>query len=136
MRSMHKGENLVLALAGSLKLIHCISAKIHYFELIGLILKIFLSCFFYWCVFQQPEGFILMCGSSMLCHNSQVFIPMALSSRVSKIFECVRRGMEMGSVPKHGRKIDYESLTMGSLQEVRHMFARIVFDTVYPTKPK
>ncbi|XP_062156099.1 uncharacterized protein LOC133863939 isoform X2 [Alnus glutinosa] len=61
-----------------------------------------------------------------------VFIPWALSLRVSKIFECVRRGMERGSVPKRGKKIDYESLALGSLKEVRHTFARIVFDTIYP----
>ncbi|KAJ6934069.1 poly(A) polymerase I-like isoform X2 [Populus alba x Populus x berolinensis] len=61
-----------------------------------------------------------------------VFIPMALFLRVSKIFECVRRGMEARFVHRQGRKIDYESLAMGSLEEVRHVFARIVFDTVYP----
>lgn len=62
-----------------------------------------------------------------------VFIPMALFLRVSKIFECVRRrGMETRFVRRQGRKIDYESLAMGSLEEVRHVFARIVFDTVYP----
>lgn len=65
--------------------------------------------------------------------NFQVFIPMALFLRVSKIFECVRRrGMETRFVRRQGRKIDYESLAMGSLEEVRHVFARIVFDTVYP----
>lgn len=61
-----------------------------------------------------------------------VFIPMALFLRASKIFECVRRSMEARFVHRQGRKIDYESLAMGSLEEVRHVFARIVFDTVYP----
>ncbi|XP_061979946.1 uncharacterized protein LOC133700434 isoform X4 [Populus nigra] len=61
-----------------------------------------------------------------------VFIPMALFLRVSKIFECVRRGMETRFVRRQGRKIDCESLAKGSLEEVRHAFARIVFDTVYP----
>jgi len=29
-------------------------------------------------------------------------------------------------------KIDYESLANGDIQEIRHVFARIVFDTVFP----
>ncbi|KAJ6414795.1 hypothetical protein OIU84_003751 [Salix udensis] len=61
-----------------------------------------------------------------------VFIPMALFLRVSKIFECVRRGTETRFVRRQGRRIDHESLAMGSLEEVRHVFARIVFTTVYP----
>ncbi|XP_023876310.1 uncharacterized protein LOC111988755 isoform X1 [Quercus suber] len=64
-----------------------------------------------------------------------VFIPWALSLRVSKIFECVIRGMERGSVPRRGKKINYESLALGSLKEVRHVFARIVIDTIYPPNP-
>ena len=50
------------------------------------------------------------------------------------MFECVREGKEKGFVPKQGSKINYELLALGSLQEVRHVFARIVFDTVYPLK--
>lgn len=64
----------------------------------------------------------------------QVFIPQALSLRVCKIFECVRRGKERGPVPKRSRPIDHESLALGNSSEVRHVFARIVFDTVYPQK--
>lgn len=52
--------------------------------------------------------------------------------RVCKIFECVRRGKERGSVPKRSRTIDHDSLALGNLSEIRHVFARIVFDTVYP----
>ena len=70
-----------------------------------------------------------------VCLFSQVFIPWALSLRVSKIFECVIRGMERGSVPRRGKKINYESLALGSLKEVRHVFARIVIDTIYPPNP-
>lgn len=44
----------------------------------------------------------------------------------------MRAGPEKGFVTKQGRKIDYESLALGGMQEVRHVFARIVFDTVYP----
>ena len=35
-------------------------------------------------------------------------------------------------MPKQGSKIDYESLAVGNLPEVRHIFARVVFDTIYP----
>ncbi|CAL5338079.1 hypothetical protein CsSME_00021552 [Camellia sinensis var. sinensis] len=69
-------------------------------------------------------------------HSDLVFISLALSLKVSTIFECVRRGKEKGFVPKRGSKIDYESLALGRLHEVRHMFARIVFDTVYPPQMK
>lgn len=57
---------------------------------------------------------------------------MALYLRVCKMFECVGRGREKGFTPKHGSKIDYELLAMGSLKEIRHAFARVVFDTIYP----
>lgn len=61
-----------------------------------------------------------------------VFIPQALSMRVCKIFECVRRGKERRPIPKRSRTIDHDSLALGNLSEVRHVFARIVFETVYP----
>ncbi|XP_030442655.1 uncharacterized protein LOC115664919 isoform X2 [Syzygium oleosum] len=60
-----------------------------------------------------------------------VFIPEALLQKACRIFDCVRRGMERGTVPRQ-LKIDYDSLSSGSLQEVRRTLARIVFDTVYP----
>ncbi|KAH7516797.1 hypothetical protein FEM48_Zijuj10G0172800 [Ziziphus jujuba var. spinosa] len=65
-----------------------------------------------------------------------VFISLALSLRVCKIFECIGRGMGKGTVPRRGEKINYESLALGNLPEVRHTFARIVFDTVYPPNLK
>ncbi|KAJ8773541.1 hypothetical protein K2173_005787 [Erythroxylum novogranatense] len=65
-------------------------------------------------------------------YSDLIFIPAAMSSRVCKIFECVTRGMGDGFVAKCGRKIQSESLAMGSLPEIRHAFARIIFDTVYP----
>ncbi|KAM5571565.1 hypothetical protein ABKV19_011909 [Rosa sericea] len=61
-----------------------------------------------------------------------VFIPWGLSLRVSRIFNCVKVSGELGFVAKQGSKIDYESLAQGSLPEVRHIFARVVFDTIYP----
>lgn len=66
----------------------------------------------------------------------QVFIPLALSLRVSKIFQCIRRKLESGFVPKIGKRINYESLALGSLQEVQNMFATVVFNTVYPVNRK
>ncbi|EXC21324.1 Poly(A) polymerase [Morus notabilis] len=63
-----------------------------------------------------------------------VLIPLGLYLRVCRVFECVRDCGAQGFASKQGSKIDYKSLAMGSLQEVRHVFARIVFDTVYPLK--
>ncbi|XVF49533.1 hypothetical protein PTKIN_Ptkin04bG0020300 [Pterospermum kingtungense] len=64
-----------------------------------------------------------------------VFIPLALYLNVCKVFECVTEGAEKGFVVKQGRRIDYELLALGSLREIRHTFARVVFDTVYPLNP-
>ncbi|KAG5629338.1 hypothetical protein H5410_001055 [Solanum commersonii] len=61
-----------------------------------------------------------------------VFISWTLSQKVSAIFECVRRGKEKDFRRKRGHKIDYESLALGKLREVRHIFAMVVFDTVFP----
>uniref|UniRef100_A0A9I9DYE2 Uncharacterized protein n=1 Tax=Cucumis melo TaxID=3656 RepID=A0A9I9DYE2_CUCME len=60
-----------------------------------------------------------------------VFIPLVVYLKVCKIFECVVEGAERGFVPKRG-KINYECLALGNVPELRHVFARIVFDTVYP----
>ncbi|KAL8488090.1 hypothetical protein ACS0TY_024393 [Phlomoides rotata] len=65
-------------------------------------------------------------------YSDLVFYPVANYLRVCKIFECVGGGREKGFVPKHGTRIDYELLGIGSLKEVRHVFARVVFDTIYP----
>ncbi|CAK9177473.1 unnamed protein product [Ilex paraguariensis] len=65
-------------------------------------------------------------------YSDLVFIPLGSYLKVSKIFECVRGGKEKGFVSKQGSKIDHELLALGSLREVRHVFARVVFDTVYP----
>jgi hypothetical protein len=63
---------------------------------------------------------------------SQVFIPLAVYVKAFSIFECVKRSYDKKSLSKHGMTIDYESLANGNIQEVRHVFARIVFDTVFP----
>ncbi|KAK2974204.1 hypothetical protein RJ640_021495 [Escallonia rubra] len=65
-------------------------------------------------------------------YSDLVFIPLVLYLRVCKIFECVKVGKEDGFVSKQGSKVDQDMLTLGSLQEVRHVFARVVFDSVYP----
>ncbi|KAK6930756.1 hypothetical protein RJ641_002549, partial [Dillenia turbinata] len=64
-----------------------------------------------------------------LIFNENVFIPFALLQRVCRICECVGHGQERGFETRRGSKINYETLALGHLPEVRHLFARIVFDT-------
>ncbi|CAL0319810.1 unnamed protein product [Lupinus luteus] len=61
-----------------------------------------------------------------------VFIPLGLYLQTCSIFDFVKVCADKKFVSKQGREIDYKSLTNGHLQEIRHVFARIVFDTVYP----
>nr|KYP38052.1 putative poly(A) polymerase [Cajanus cajan] len=65
-------------------------------------------------------------------HSNLVFIPLALYLNTYTIFDCVRVSANKKFLSKKGRKIDYESLAQGRPHEIRHVFARIVFDTVYP----
>ncbi|KAI7752331.1 hypothetical protein M8C21_014818 [Ambrosia artemisiifolia] len=65
-------------------------------------------------------------------YSDLVFISLHLYLKALKIFECVNQGKEATFVPKQGGNINYELLAIGSVQEVRHVFARIVFDTVFP----
>lgn len=65
-------------------------------------------------------------------YSDLVFISMALLEKVQMVFECVKRGKEKGFVPKRRAQIDYKSLAWGRVHEVRDLFARIVFDTIYP----
>ncbi|KAH1112252.1 hypothetical protein GLYMA_04G200000v4 [Glycine max] len=67
--------------------------------------------------------------------SNLVFIPITLYVKVYNMFDCVRRSTVKKFLSKQHRKIDYQSLALGNLQEVRHVFARIVFDTVYPLCP-
>lgn len=73
-----------------------------------------------------------MTGYPQAPFSDLVFISLALYLKACRIFGCVRDGPEERFLAKQGSKIDYESLALGSMQEVRHVFARIVFDTVYP----
>ncbi|XP_021745856.1 uncharacterized protein LOC110711744 isoform X1 [Chenopodium quinoa] len=61
-----------------------------------------------------------------------VFISLPLQLRTERIISCVAKGREKGFAPKHGTKINYESLAIGSLHEVQYMLSRIIFDTIYP----
>ncbi|CAD5180764.1 unnamed protein product [Musa acuminata subsp. malaccensis] len=66
-------------------------------------------------------------------YSDLVFIPLQLYLRVCRLFECVRYGQrERDLVTKKGCKINYFTLAQGGLAEIRHVFARVVFDTVFP----
>ncbi|KAF6159214.1 hypothetical protein GIB67_009487 [Kingdonia uniflora] len=73
-----------------------------------------------------------MAEYSQAPYSDLVFIPVYLYASVRNIFGCVRRGKENKVFRKQGTKINYKHLGLGNLQEVRHTFARVVFDTVYP----
>lgn len=45
-----------------------------------------------------------------------------------------RKGDGERGVPSLDRRINYKSLALGDFHETRRVFARIVFDTVYPPK--
>ncbi|PWA43213.1 Poly A polymerase, head domain-containing protein [Artemisia annua] len=63
--------------------------------------------------------------------SDMVFIPLLLYLKAVNIFECVNHGKEARFVAKQGGEIDDKSPAMGNVQEVRHVFARIVFDPIY-----
>ncbi|XP_061364579.1 uncharacterized protein LOC133308007 [Gastrolobium bilobum] len=65
-------------------------------------------------------------------HSDLVLIPLGMYIKSLSIFDCVKVNAGKKFLSKHGRTIDYESLARGDVQEIRHVFARIVFDTVYP----
>ncbi|KAL2342812.1 hypothetical protein Fmac_004097 [Flemingia macrophylla] len=65
-------------------------------------------------------------------HSNLVLIPLAMYLKALSYFDCVKVSAGKKFLSKQGREIDYESLARGDLQEVRHVFARIVFDTVFP----
>ncbi|KAK4264561.1 hypothetical protein QN277_025720 [Acacia crassicarpa] len=68
-------------------------------------------------------------------YSDLVFIPLGVYLKARNIFDCVTViDAARKFVSKRGRKINYESLAAGDLREIRHVFARIVFDTVYPLR--
>lgn len=64
--------------------------------------------------------------------SDMVFIPLQLYLRAGRIFECVKEERQMGFEAKQGSKIEYAALYSGDVTELRHVFARVVFDTVFP----
>ncbi|CAK8579107.1 unnamed protein product [Lathyrus sativus] len=68
-------------------------------------------------------------------HSDMVFIPLGMYLKALSIFDCLKASGSKKFSSKKGKKIDYESLAHGDLLETRHVFARIVFDTVYPQSP-
>lgn len=89
----------------------------------------FFCCFNVFCIHSI---YLVMWDMPGIISNVQVFFPLAVYLKVCRIFECSREGSQKVFMPKQGRKINYEILALGSLQEVRHTFARVVFDTVFP----
>lgn len=64
-----------------------------------------------------------------------MFIPLGVYLKARNIFDCATASDDAKKyVSKRGRKINYESIAAGDLREIRHVFARIVFDTVYPLR--
>ncbi|KAK7318320.1 hypothetical protein RJT34_03019 [Clitoria ternatea] len=73
-----------------------------------------------------------MCDYPQAPHSDLVLIPLAMYLKALSIFDCAKVSAGKKSFSKQGRKIDYESLAQGDLQEVRHVLARTVFETIYP----
>ncbi|GAU25484.1 hypothetical protein TSUD_71380 [Trifolium subterraneum] len=64
--------------------------------------------------------------------SDMVFIPLAMYLKALGIFDCLKGSASERRLLKKGRKIDYESLARGDRLEIRQLFARVVFETVYP----
>ncbi|XP_010421177.1 PREDICTED: uncharacterized protein LOC104706666 [Camelina sativa] len=89
---------------------------------------------------QMTDGYFIskaMAAYPQAPYSDMVFIPLQLYLRAGRIFECVRREerQQMGLEAKQGSKIEYGSLLSGDFPEIRHVFARVVFDTVFPLIP-
>ncbi|PNY06893.1 poly(A) polymerase-like protein [Trifolium pratense] len=65
-------------------------------------------------------------------YSDMVFIPLPMYLKVLGIFDCLKVSACKRLLSKEGREIDYESLARGDLREMRRLFARVVFETVYP----
>ncbi|KAL5724467.1 hypothetical protein ACHQM5_007727 [Ranunculus cassubicifolius] len=64
-------------------------------------------------------------------YSDLVLISLLSYWKACKIFDCVT-SKEKVSIPKGRKVIDFRKLVLGDVQEVRQVFARVVFDTVYP----
>ncbi|CAA6667834.1 unnamed protein product [Spirodela intermedia] len=65
-------------------------------------------------------------------YSDLVLISLALYLNVCKIFQCVGDPVRQRGFAPRQSKINYDNLAQGSLTELRHVLARVVFDTVYP----
>ncbi|RID59368.1 hypothetical protein BRARA_F02603 [Brassica rapa] len=85
---------------------------------------------------QMTDGYYIskaMAAYPQAPFSDMVFIPLQLYLRAGRIFECVKEERRMGVVDaKQGSKIEYAALYSGDVTETRHVFARVVFDTVFP----
>ncbi|CAH8365175.1 unnamed protein product [Eruca vesicaria subsp. sativa] len=84
---------------------------------------------------QMTDGYYIskaMAAYPQAPFSDMVFIPLQLYLRAGRIFECVKEERLMGFEAKQGSKIEYAALYSGDVTEIRHVFARVVFDTVFP----
>ncbi|KAG7551666.1 tRNA nucleotidyltransferase/poly(A) polymerase RNA and SrmB- binding domain [Arabidopsis thaliana x Arabidopsis arenosa] len=85
---------------------------------------------------QMTDGYYIskaMSAYPQAPYSDLVFIPLQLYLRAGRIFDCVKKEeTQMGFEAKQGSKIEYGSLYSGDFPEIRHVFARVVFDTVFP----
>ncbi|XP_027920697.1 uncharacterized protein LOC114178797 [Vigna unguiculata] len=84
---------------------------------------------------QMTNGHLVsgaLAGYPQAPYSDLVLIPLAMHLKALNFFDCVRVSADENYSSKQGREIDYDYLARGDLPEVRHVFARIVFDTVYP----
>ncbi|KAF3490338.1 hypothetical protein F2Q69_00056482 [Brassica cretica] len=84
---------------------------------------------------QMTDGYYIskaMAAYPQAPFSDMVFIPLQLYLGAGRIFECVKEERRMGVEAKQGSKIEYAALYSGDVPETRHVFARVVFDTVFP----
>ncbi|KFK27655.1 hypothetical protein AALP_AA8G411400 [Arabis alpina] len=84
---------------------------------------------------QMTDGYYIskaMAAYPQAPYSDMVFIPLQLYLRAGRIFQCVKEDREIGFESKQGSKIEYALLYSGDIPETRHVFARVVFDTVFP----
>ncbi|KAK1358992.1 hypothetical protein POM88_043466 [Heracleum sosnowskyi] len=91
---------------------------------------------------DEPRDPVVVAAYSLAVYNGEdMAVRRALShmtdeyhvaKAMSAFLKAPKSDLQKDFVAKQGSKIDNELLTLGSLEEVRHVFARVVFDTVYP----
>ncbi|CAH2044218.1 unnamed protein product [Thlaspi arvense] len=84
---------------------------------------------------QMTDAYIIskaMSAYPQAPYSDLVFIPLQLYLKACRIFQCVKEETQKGIKAKQGNKIEYAALYSGDIPEIRHVFARVVFDTVFP----